>query len=62
MLVQPKRFALTVWPAAGTPPPPQLVVDDPIDPLKRGAVGILAYQVGVRLYEFEVRPLSDTRA
>jgi hypothetical protein len=60
MLVHPKRFALTVWPAASAEPPPQLVVDDPIDPLRHGAVGILAYHVGVRLYEFEVRPFSDT--
>jgi hypothetical protein len=59
MLVHPRRFALTVWPAAGAEPPPQLVVDDPIEPLRQGAVGILAYHVGVRLYEFEVRPLSD---
>jgi hypothetical protein len=59
MQVHPKRFALTVWPAADPPPPPQLVVDDPIAPLRQGAVGILAYHVGVRLYEFEVRPLSD---
>jgi hypothetical protein len=59
MLVHPRRFALTVWPAADAEPQPQLVVDDPVDPLRRGAVGILAYHVGVRLYEFEVRPLSD---
>jgi hypothetical protein len=59
MLVHPKRFALTVWPAAGAEPTPQLVVGDPVDPLRQGAVGILAYHVGVRLYEFAVRPLSD---
>jgi hypothetical protein len=59
LLVSPKRLALTVWPAPGAQPPPQLVVDDPVDPLGRGAVGILAYHVGVRLYKFEVRPLSD---
>jgi hypothetical protein len=60
MLVHPKRFALTVWPAARAEPPPQLVVSDPVDPLPQGAVGLLAYHVGVRLYEFEVRPLSDS--
>jgi hypothetical protein len=60
MCVHPKRLALTVGPAASAQPPQQLVVDDPIDPLRQGAVGILAYHVGVRLYEFEVRPLSDT--
>jgi hypothetical protein len=60
MLVHPKRFALTVWPAASAEPPPQLVVSDPIDPLPQGSVGILAYHVGVRLYEFEVRPVSDS--
>ena len=59
MLVQPRRLALAVWPAEHAEPPPQLVVDDPIDPLRQGAVGILAYNVGVRVYEFEVRPLSD---
>lgn len=59
MLVHPRRLALTVWSADHTEPAPQLVVDDPIDPLRQGAAGILAYHVGVRLYEFEVRPLSD---
>lgn len=59
MLVHPRRLALTVWLAEQAEPLPQLVVDDPIDPLGQGAVGILAYHVGVRLYEFEVRPLSD---
>jgi hypothetical protein len=59
LVVQPKRFALTVWPAAGAQPQSQLVVDDPIAPLRQGAVGILAYHVGVRLYDFQVRPLSD---
>ena len=62
MLVHPGRYALTVWPAAKPEPPPQLVVDDPMDPLPQGAVGILAYNVGVRLYEFEVRPVTDNRA
>jgi hypothetical protein len=60
MVVQPRRLALAVWLADSAEPPPQLLVDDPIDPLSQGAAGILAYQVGVRLYEFEVRPLSDS--
>ena len=62
MLVHPRRFALTVWPAAEREPSPQLVIDDPMDPLPQGAVGILAYNVGVRLYEFEVRPATDNLA
>ena len=60
MLVHPKRLALSVWPSERVEPPAQLVVDDPIDPLPQGAVGILAYHVGVRLYEFEVRRISDS--
>lgn len=60
--VAPERYALTTWEADKAEPAPQLVVDDPIDRLPRGAVGILAYQVGVRLYEFEVRPLSGSPA
>ena len=60
MLVRPKRFALTVSPAMKAPErPPQLMVDDPIDPLPQGAVGILAYNVGVRLYDFQVRSITD---
>jgi hypothetical protein len=59
MLVQPRRLALAAWLAERVEPSSQLSVDDPIDPLRQGAVGILAYHVGVRLYEFEVRPLSD---
>lgn len=55
-----RRYALTVWKADTPEPSPQLLVDDAIDRLPRGSVGILAYQVGVRLYEFEVSPLIDS--
>ena len=59
MHVHPKRYELTVWPADSAEPSPQLVVDQPFDHLPQGSVGILAYQVGVRLYEFEVIPVDD---
>jgi hypothetical protein len=59
MRVHPKRYQLTVWPADQHEPSPQLLVDEPIERLPQGSVGILAYRVGVRLYEFDVMPLSD---
>lgn len=60
MRVERQRYALTVWQADEPEPPPQLVVDEAIDRLPHGSVGVLAYQVGVRLYEFEVSPLTDS--
>lgn len=57
MQVHPDRYALTVWEAHSPEPPPQLLVDGPVDRLPTGSVGILAYQVGVRIYEFEVLPM-----
>lgn len=60
MRVHPKRYALTVWPAERPEPAPQLVADDPVDRLPQGAVGILAFRVGLRLYEYQVSPLSDS--
>jgi hypothetical protein len=61
MRVHPKRYELTIWPADGPEPSP-LVVDEPVDRLPQGSVGILAYKVGVRLYEFEVVPVNDSAA
>jgi hypothetical protein len=56
--VDPRQYALTVW-QAGTPEPaPQLLVPDPVERLAAGAVGILAYNVGVQVHEFEVEPLE----
>ncbi len=60
MRVHPRRYELTVWPAAQPEPPPQIVIDEPIDRLPQGSVGILAYNVGVRLYDYLVVPAGDS--
>jgi hypothetical protein len=39
-------------------PAPQVVVDEPSDLLPRGSVGMIAHQVGIRLYELEARPID----
>jgi len=62
MRVHPERYQLTVWPADRREPAPQVVVARPVDPLPHGSVGILALRVGVRLYEYEVTPLSGSPA
>jgi hypothetical protein len=56
--VHPRQYALAVWQADTPEPAPQLLVNDPVERLSTGAVGILAYQVGVRVSEFEVEPLE----
>jgi hypothetical protein len=38
-------------------PAPQLLVNEPVERLRRGAVGILAHRVGLRVHKFEVEPL-----
>lgn len=62
MRVHPRRYRLAVWPAEQPEPSTELKVDEPHERLPQGAVGILAYQVGIRLYEYEVTPLSDSPA
>jgi hypothetical protein len=56
--VDPREYALTVWKADTPEPAPQLLVSDPVERLGMGAVGILAYNVGVQVHEFEVEPLK----
>jgi hypothetical protein len=55
--VHPRQYALTVWEASTPEPAAQLLVNDPVERLDMGAVGILAYNVGVQVHEFEVEPL-----
>ena len=57
--VHPEMYSLTVWPAGKVEPVPQVVLSNPPEMLKHGAVGILAHQVGVRLYSYAVSPLTD---
>lgn len=56
MRVTGSAYVLSVWPADRREPAPQLVVENPVDRLPRGCVGILAHRAAVRLYEFEVCP------
>jgi hypothetical protein len=56
--VDPRQYALTVWAAETPEPAAQLLVNDPVERLDMGAVGVLAYNVGIRVHEFEVEPLQ----
>jgi hypothetical protein len=60
--VHPRQYALTVWKADMPEPEPQLPVNEPVERLSTGAVGILAHRVGVRVHEFEVEPLHIGQA
>ncbi|MEQ9619027.1 MAG: hypothetical protein RIG61_07605 [Deltaproteobacteria bacterium] len=57
MLVHPERYELTVWEERKKKPSPQLVADKPPEILSGGAVGVIAYNCGVRIYNFDVSPL-----
>ena len=65
--VDPRQYAFTMWRAspvfgssetrARREPPPQVIVTEPTDLLPKGSVGIIAFQAGIRVYEFQVRPI-----
>jgi hypothetical protein len=64
--VHPQRYSLALWEASrfqGPPrqrtgePAPQVVVERPDDLLPRGSVGFIAHQAGIRLYQYQARPL-----
>ena len=57
MLVHPEKYALTVWEEGKNEPSPQLEVKKPVEILPSGSVGIIAYNCGVRVYDFEVSPV-----
>ena len=57
MHVHPEEYSLTVWENDDREPAPQLAVNEPNEILKEGSVGIIAYNCGVRLYEFDVKPI-----
>jgi hypothetical protein len=66
--VHPDQYALTMWQASHDPtswvgarmrePPPQVVIDNPVEMLPRGSVGIIVHHAGIRVYEFKVKPIE----
>lgn len=62
MGVHPQRYELAVWPVEQSERAAQLRADEPLERLPQGSVGILAANIGVRLYEYVVTPLPDTRS
>jgi hypothetical protein len=58
MKVHPNEYALTVWEVGSREPEPQVTVTRPKERLAAGAVGILAYEVGARVYEYEVSDIQ----
>ncbi len=57
MRVHREKYTLTVWEKGKIEPSPQLVVCEPLEILPQGSVGIIAYNCGVRVYEFDVSPI-----
>ena len=57
MLIHPEKYALTVWEEGKNEPSPQLKVQKPVEILPKGSVGIIAYNCGVRIYDFKVTPV-----
>lgn len=57
MYVHPEKYELTVWEEGKNEPFPQLVADKPDEILTSGSVGVIAYNCGVRIYNFEVTPV-----
>ena len=57
LVVHPKIHSLAVW-QDGFPPPgqPQVVVNNPAELLPSGSVGVIAYNCGIRVHNFEVSP------
>jgi len=56
--VHPERYALSVWQVDAREPQPQVEVQAPVERLPHGAVGIIPYNCGVRVYEFNVQPIK----
>lgn len=56
LIVDPSRYALTVWRVDRPEPPPQLVTERVDERLSQGAVGVIALCCAVRVYEFDVAP------
>lgn len=57
LLIAPEKYALTVWEYGKIEPSPQLIATKPVDRLPQGAVGIIAHQCGMRVYDFQVNPI-----
>ena len=53
------RYALAVWQDGRPRRSAQVVVQNPPELLASGAVGVLAYQADVRVYDFQVRPCQS---
>ena len=57
--IQAKQCALSVWQADEGELSPQIIVNNPIDYLRNGSVGILAFQVALKIHEFRVSPIKE---
>jgi hypothetical protein len=67
--VHPRKYAFTMWNAGPSrrlsstsstahEPAAQVVADKPLDRLPQGSVGIIAFQAGIRVYQFKVKPIE----
>lgn len=57
--IHPEQYSLTVWRQNKKKPAAQVIVHSPVDRLPCGSVGIIAYNAGVRVYDFQVSPIRD---
>jgi hypothetical protein len=58
MRVHPKKYALSIWKYGKKEPPPQLVVLKPNERLSQGSMGIVAHYCAVKVYNFNVSPVT----
>lgn len=56
LIVHPEIHSLAVWLDGMQPRRPQLFIRETSQPLNTGSVGIIAYNCGMRLHEFEINP------
>ena len=57
-VIHPDRHELTVWQDGKRQPAPQIALQRPTEWLTHGSVGVIFYNCGGRLYEYEVTPLG----
>ena len=59
--IDPARYELTAWRDGAREPAPQVVVEEPVEHLEHGAVGVIALDCAVRVHGLEVCPIEEAR-
>lgn len=56
--IHPSEYSLTVWRVGQAEPSPQVYISEPPDLLPKGAVGIIALNCALRVYQYDVRSVD----